>query len=45
VTAIVDGIGAPARAWILPEAGHAPHLEQKELVIDRVRAFLDEVAP
>jgi pimeloyl-ACP methyl ester carboxylesterase len=45
VKAIVDGIGAPARAWILPEAGHAPHLEQQELVIDRVRAFLSEVSP
>ncbi|HEX2660745.1 MAG TPA: alpha/beta hydrolase [Polyangia bacterium] len=40
VEAIVGGVGARARAWLLPDTGHVPHLEQKELVARTVADFL-----
>jgi pimeloyl-ACP methyl ester carboxylesterase len=42
VEAIVRGIGAPARPWILPGRGHAPHLEAKAEVAQRVADLLAE---
>jgi len=40
IDAIVRGIGAPARRWLLPGCGHAPHLEHEALVVREVAAFL-----
>lgn len=42
VDAIVRGIGVPARAWLLPDTGHVPHLEHKDAVALHVAAFLAE---
>jgi pimeloyl-ACP methyl ester carboxylesterase len=40
VEAIVRGIGAAARPWLLPGCGHAPHLEQGPQVTREVARFL-----
>lgn len=45
VHGIVRGIGAPAEAWFIPDCGHVPHLEHKDTVVARTKAFLERVLP
>ncbi len=40
VAAIVAGIGCYAKSALIPDCGHAPHLEQPEVTIALIREFL-----
>ncbi|MDX1558702.1 MAG: alpha/beta hydrolase, partial [Marinobacter sp.] len=40
VTDIVAGIGASARGVFLEDAGHSPHLEKQDQVVDLLYDFL-----
>ena len=40
VEAIARGVCGPARAMLIPGAGHAPHIDAPEAVIEAIRFFL-----
>jgi pimeloyl-ACP methyl ester carboxylesterase len=40
VQAITDGVGGPAERFIVPGCGHVPHHEARELVVERLAAFI-----
>ncbi|MEN9612796.1 MAG: hypothetical protein RLZZ628_3610 [Bacteroidota bacterium] len=40
VERIVSGIGAPAKALLIPEMGHTPHYEAKEIVSESIIHFI-----
>jgi pimeloyl-ACP methyl ester carboxylesterase len=40
VERIVSGIGAQAKALFIPEIGHTPHYEAKEIVQDAIIDFI-----
>lgn len=42
VAAIVAGIGSTARSCLIPNCGHAPHLEQPEATIELIRKFIEK---
>jgi len=43
VDAIARGVRGPAQRWLVPGAGHAPHLEARDAVVARVADFLRAV--
>jgi pimeloyl-ACP methyl ester carboxylesterase len=43
--AIVEGVTGPAERYLVPHCGHAPHHEAHGPVLERVRAFIERVAP
>lgn len=45
VQAIVDGVSGPARPLMLPEAGHSPHLDRPDAVVDAITRFLATLPP
>jgi pimeloyl-ACP methyl ester carboxylesterase len=43
VEAIARGIRGPAQRWLVPGAGHAPHLTCEDAVVEKVACFLRDV--
>ena len=40
VEAITGGVSGPARAWLVPDCGHAPHLQAPQSVTEGVARFV-----
>lgn len=45
VDAIVSQVGGPVRKLMVPDCGHVPHFEQKEVVLAAIAGFIREVLP
>ncbi|MDD9905532.1 MAG: alpha/beta hydrolase, partial [Rhodospirillaceae bacterium] len=40
VEAIVRGVSGPAESLIVPDCGHAPHIQARETVLERMARFV-----
>lgn len=42
VHTIVNSAAGHAEAWLIPDCGHTPHLQKRDLVLERMKAFIFE---
>jgi pimeloyl-ACP methyl ester carboxylesterase len=42
ISIIAETVQGPSEAWLVPDTGHSPHLEQSRLILERIAEFFQK---